>query len=365
MDEELDEPWEADIGPEHDPDLWQATLPQPFRMLDELLCEVIDDVLLEAGLREGKEAVVNAKPVPDSEDGARPLGPPNSCSLPPALPCHAGGLFAALSEDEFVVALPVPPAAKGLYIWSPSGSNDPQPLEGADASLVPAQLTCVALPASTGPPARTRLLLLATPGEQSEPVGDSLLLVLDLAPTTESSGWEAAELARFAVQTAPSVECQVPAPATHVQPPPLRPLPPSLPPALPDSRATLSSGNPPHAPTARHPRADRSSRPTAVSPPALFATAPSRSTTCRSRSARRRRRRRASRPSRLCSRRRRTAPSNRRSCARCPRPRARPRLARRTRTSTSPRCREGWARRSRGARSASWCGRRAGGRCAR
>ena len=66
----MDEPWSAPVGPENDPDRWQGVLPQPYRMIDELLGEMIDDVLLSRVLKEANERREAAKPCADSESGA-------------------------------------------------------------------------------------------------------------------------------------------------------------------------------------------------------------------------------------------------------------------------------------------------------
>ena len=65
----MEEPWEAPVGPEHDPDRWQAILPQPYRMIDELLAEIIDDVLL------GRAACCHWTFVNDVSGNDRPHGP--------------------------------------------------------------------------------------------------------------------------------------------------------------------------------------------------------------------------------------------------------------------------------------------------
>lgn len=186
-----------------DPDRWAAALPQPFRLIDELLREVIDDMLLVASIGEATQREENVKPLPDSEKGVPLLAAPFRRSLPASLAsAGADSLMGTVIEGVYAIAL----ADGSLWLWDVGSGAEPQSLAEA-SGLVPCEVACTPLPAAQGLPPRQRLAFLAAkpaPEAGATPAnGDAHLVVYDLNPnmvqTLEGPTWTASTVAEFDV----------------------------------------------------------------------------------------------------------------------------------------------------------------------
>ena len=89
-----------------DPDRWQAALPEPFKMLDEILQDIIDDVLVQAHVREHAARLEHATPLADDEEGAAVLLPTTEVALPAELSnAGADSLMEAVIDGVYAFAL--------------------------------------------------------------------------------------------------------------------------------------------------------------------------------------------------------------------------------------------------------------------
>ena len=176
-----------------DPDRWQAPLPQPFRMLDELLHEIIDDVLLIKDTEASQQ--VEVKQVPDNEAGTAAVHAPITLALPPELAsAGSGSLMATVVEGVYAFAL----GDSALWLWDVISGSEPQQLADASAGHVPCELVCVPQPPTPGVQPMTRLAYLSakptppTDGADAAPAaeGDACLQLFDLCPSSsEGPAW--------------------------------------------------------------------------------------------------------------------------------------------------------------------------------
>ena len=144
-------------------------LPQPYRLCDELLNELIDDFLQVCFLEADAAQELSA----DTESDAVSLAPMRTWTLPSQIPT-AGTLVSAISSE--VLAIATPPPTSCLLLWDLS-TGHMQTLTTSDTGLVPVSLQCVA-PTPSNPVVRQRLALLS----EGEADGMGKLLLLDLAP---------------------------------------------------------------------------------------------------------------------------------------------------------------------------------------
>ena len=186
----------------HDPDRWQAALPEPFNFLNQILQETLDDVLLEITLKEEVARIENMKPKPDDESGAVVLGATFTYALPAELDnADADSVLEPIAEGVYAVAL----ASGALWLWSLSGQVPPLQIGAAGAGLKPCVLACTPLPASSGPPARKRLVMLSAKPEPPPDVNvnagpeDAQLLAFDLTPPVlgTTTTWTVAPVGAF------------------------------------------------------------------------------------------------------------------------------------------------------------------------
>ena len=186
----------------YDPDRWQAALPEPFNFLNQILQETLDDVLLELTLKEEVARIENIKPKPDDESGAVVLGATFTYALPAELDkAGADSVLEPIAEGVYAVAL----ASGALWLWSLSGQVPPLQIGTAGAGLTPCVLACTPLPASSGPPARKRLVMLSAKPEPPPDVNvnagpeDAQLLAFDLTPPVlgTTTTWTVAPVGAF------------------------------------------------------------------------------------------------------------------------------------------------------------------------
>ena len=186
----------------YDPDRWQAVLPEPFNFLNQILQETLDDVLLELTLKEEVARIENIKPKADDESGAVVLGATFTYALPAELDkAGADSVLEPIAEGVYAVAL----ASGALWLWSLSGQVPPLQIGTAGAGLTPCVLACTPLPASSGPPARKRLVMLSAKPEPPPDVNvnagpeDAQLLAFDLTPPVlgTTTMWTVAPVGAF------------------------------------------------------------------------------------------------------------------------------------------------------------------------
>ena len=186
-----------------DPERWQTRLPMPYRMVDEVLTELVDDVLLRRSISETalQELV---KPAADSLTGVLMVVPHLERPVPVQLAgAGANSLLATISEGIYAVAF----VGGGLWLWdagTANGEGGPLLLSDVAAGMEPLELLCVVLPQPTAPPLRRRLVLLSAKphlSAASEPAAAGMeaeLHVIDLSPPEQAGGeWRASAVASF------------------------------------------------------------------------------------------------------------------------------------------------------------------------
>ena len=103
-----------------DPDRWQPLLPMPYRMVDELLTEMLDEAMFRMHLQAEARRNLNPAQIVDDESGAAAVSPPlvsvplpaDIARAPVAQLCHLedGAVAAALEASEEA-------SAASLWLW--------------------------------------------------------------------------------------------------------------------------------------------------------------------------------------------------------------------------------------------------------
>ena len=99
----------AELMPHIDPDRWQPLLPMPYRIIDELLTELVDATVFSCSLAQPAN---EAEQAADDDSGALLSPPSDSLAMPESI--GAPSILATLDEHSLVVG-----AAGKLWIWLP------------------------------------------------------------------------------------------------------------------------------------------------------------------------------------------------------------------------------------------------------
>lgn len=225
-----------------DPDRWQPLLPMPYRMVDELLTETLDNAMFLMHLKAEARRRLNPAALVDDEGGATAVPPPmRSVTLPSDLAAAPIRLLSHLSGGAVAAALEAPEGSDGasLWLWDvEAAEHQPQQIATLRPGLAPCQLLCQPMPAAAGGKGRQRLVLLsataeppaAEGGERPSPAEDAArLLVLDVGPSVEEgAGWDVAIVADLPLATYAAAHLEAQASPSAPPLPSLRP--PSAPP---------------------------------------------------------------------------------------------------------------------------------------
>ena len=208
-----------------DPDRWQPLLPMPYRMVDELLTEMLDEAMFRMHLQADARRNLNPAQIVDDESGAAAVSPPlvsvplpaDIARAPVAQLCHLedGAVAAALEASEEA-------SAASLWLWDVEATvQEAQQVATLAPGLRPCQLLCQPMPAAHGGKRRQRLLLLSATaeppteegGQRPLPAEDAArLLVLDVGPSVEEGGgWDVLTVADLPLRSfaAPHLEAQL------------------------------------------------------------------------------------------------------------------------------------------------------------